>query len=85
MAQGFDRIDHAALLRKLDANPTVTRQINAWRQAGVMEVGELLPTEAGVPQGGPRSPLLANAARHGLEEMIGQAFPRRGRTPAVIR
>jgi RNA-directed DNA polymerase len=50
-----------------------------------MVAGELFPTEAGVPQGGPRSPLLANAALHGLEELIGQAFPRRGRTPAVIR
>jgi RNA-directed DNA polymerase len=50
-----------------------------------MEVGELFPTETGVPQGGPLSPRLANAALHGLEEMIGQACPRRGRTPAVIR
>ncbi|MGH8069825.1 MAG: reverse transcriptase domain-containing protein [Candidatus Entotheonellia bacterium] len=50
-----------------------------------MEAGELFPTEAGVPQGGPLSPRLANAALHGLEEMIGQAFPRRGRTPAGIR
>jgi RNA-directed DNA polymerase len=51
----------------------------------MMEAGELFPTEAGVPQGGPRSPLRANVALHGLEEMIGPAFPRRGRTPAGIR
>jgi RNA-directed DNA polymerase len=73
------------LLRTLDANPTVTRQVKAWLLAGVMEAGELLPTATGVPQGGSLSPRLANAALHGLEEMIGQAFPRRGRTPAVIR
>jgi RNA-directed DNA polymerase len=85
IAKCFDRIDHAALLRKLDANPTVARQIKAWLQAGMMEAGELFPTEAGVPQGGPLSPLLANVALHGLEERNGQAFPRRGRTPAVIR
>jgi RNA-directed DNA polymerase len=73
------------LLRKLDANPTVTRQVKAWLQAGVMEAGELLPTAAGVPRGGPLSPRFANATLHGLKEIIGQAFPRRGRTPAVIR
>jgi len=48
----FDRIDHTALLRKLDANPTVRRQIKAWLQAGVREDGELFPTDAGTPQGG---------------------------------
>jgi retron-type reverse transcriptase len=30
----------------------------------MMEAGELFPTEAGVPQGGPRSPVLANAYLH---------------------
>jgi RNA-directed DNA polymerase len=63
----------------------VTRPIKAWLHAGVMEVGELVPTDAGVPQGGPRSPRRANAALHGLEELSGQACPRRGRTPAVSR
>jgi RNA-directed DNA polymerase len=85
MAKGVERIDHAAWVRKLDANPPVTRQSKAWRQAGVMEVGERCPPEAGVSQGGPRSPRLATAALHGLEEMLGHALPRRGRTPAVIR
>ena len=42
------------------------------------------PTEAGTPQGGPASPLLANVALHGLEEAITRAFPGRG-SPAVVR
>jgi RNA-directed DNA polymerase len=85
IAKGFDRIDHAVLLRQLDASPAVTRPVKAWLQAGMMEAGELVPPAAGGPQGGPLSPLLATVALHGLEEMSGQALPRRGRTPAGIR
>ena len=51
-AKGFDRIDHEALLRKIHASPTVRRQIKAWLKAGVVDSGELLPTEEGTPQGG---------------------------------
>ena len=52
IAKCFDRIEHAALLSKLHANPTIRRQINAWLKAGVVDSGERLPTEAGTPQGG---------------------------------
>jgi RNA-directed DNA polymerase len=52
IAKGFDHIDHAALLRKLDAPPTVSRQIKAWLKAGVLDKGHWSPTTAGTPQGG---------------------------------
>jgi RNA-directed DNA polymerase len=84
IAKCFDRIDHDALLRKLNAQPTLSRQIKSWLKAGVLDKGDWYPTDAGTPQGGPCSPLLANVALHGLEERIQQAFPGR-RTPAVIR
>lgn len=84
IAKCFDRIDHAALLWKIDANPTVTRQIKAWLKAGVVDKGELFPTEAGTPQGGTISPLLANIALHGLEELIHAKYSDRN-APAVIR
>jgi RNA-directed DNA polymerase len=84
IAKCFDRIDHAALLRKLDAPSTVSRQIKAWLKAGVLDKGHWSPTTAGTPQGGVASPLFANIALHGLEEMIHRAFPGRG-APAVIR
>ncbi len=80
----FDRLDHEALLRKLNTAPTLGRQIKAWLQGGLLDQGAWFPTEAGTPQGGPRSPWLANVALHGLEEAIARAFPGRG-TPAVIR
>lgn len=84
IAKCFDRINHDALLRQLDAPPTVRRQIHAWLKAGLLDKGTWFPTEAGTPQGGPLSPLLANVALHGLEEAITRAFPGRG-TPALIR
>ena len=80
----FDRLDHEALLRKLNTAPTLGRQIKAWLQGGLLDQGAWFPTEAGTPQGGPVSPWLANVALHGLEEAIARAFPGRG-TPAVIR
>jgi RNA-directed DNA polymerase len=84
IAKCFDRIDHEALVRKLNAAPTLRRQITAWLKGGLLDKGAWFPTEAGTPQGGPASPLLANVALHGLEEAITRAFPGRGK-PAVVR
>jgi hypothetical protein len=40
------------------------RLIRKWLKAGVMEDGNLVPTEAGTPQGAVISPLLANIYLH---------------------
>ena len=85
IATCFDRIDHDALLRTLHTSPTIRQQIHAWLKAGVVDQGELFPTEEGTPQGGTLSPLLANIALHGLEHLLQTAFPRRRATPVVIR
>jgi RNA-directed DNA polymerase len=66
----FDRINHDALLKKLNTYPTLRRQIRAWLKAGVMDGNNLFPTDEGTPQGGVISPLLANVALHGIEELI---------------
>jgi RNA-directed DNA polymerase len=74
----FDRIDHTALLRKLNTFPAMERQVEAWLKAGIMEVYANIPKEyslvpknnMGTPQGGIVSPLLANIALHGLEENL---------------
>ena len=76
IAACFDRIDHPALLAKLATSPTLRRAIRGWLKAGVLDGAELFPTEAGTPQGGPLSPLLANIALHGLETALRTAFPR---------
>ena len=80
IAKCFDRIDHEALLRKLNTSPTIRRQIRAWLKAGVMDGGQLFPTSEGTPQGGVISPLLANIALHGMEERISKAFPEMSHT-----
>jgi RNA-directed DNA polymerase len=66
----FDRINHDVLLKKLNTYPTLRRQIRAWLKAGVMDGKNLFPTDEGTPQGGVISPLLANVALHGMEELI---------------
>jgi RNA-directed DNA polymerase len=80
IAKCFDRIDHEALLRKLNTSPTIRRQIRAWLKAGVMDGKQLFPTSEGTPQGGVISPLLANIALHGMEERINKAFPEMSQT-----
>ena len=70
IAQCFDRINHQVLLDKLQTFPKLRRQIKAWLKAGIMENGELFPSETGTPQGGTLSPLLANIALHGMENLV---------------
>ncbi|MBO1346801.1 MAG: group II intron reverse transcriptase/maturase [Hormoscilla sp. GUM202] len=70
IAKCFDRIDHKALLEKLNTLPIIRRQIRAWLKAGVIDGKEMFETTEGTPQGGVISPLLANVALHGLEEKV---------------
>jgi RNA-directed DNA polymerase len=80
----FDRISHDALLAKLSAIPIVANCIRGWLKAGIFEDDELFPSEAGVPQGGVLSPLLANIALHGLETALTTSLPTKCK-PGVIR
>lgn len=73
----FDRINHEKLLDKLNTFPKFRRQIKAWLKAGVMDGAKLFPTEEGTPQGGVISPLLANIALHGLEDLLRRKLNRR--------
>jgi RNA-directed DNA polymerase len=77
IAKCFDKINHEALLRKLNAFPLIHRQIRGWLRAGVMDGEQLIPTSLGTPQGGVISPLLANIALHGMENRIKEEFPKR--------
>jgi RNA-directed DNA polymerase len=77
MAKCFDRIDHQALLAKLQAPPGIRRHVRAWLRSGIMEEDAFSHTLAGTPQGGSVSPLLALIALHGMEEAITQVYPGR--------
>src|SRR5713101_6591561 len=63
----FDRLSHEWLVRFLQhriADRRVVRLIQKWLNAGVLEKGERTFVEAGSPQGGSASPLLANIYLH---------------------
>jgi RNA-directed DNA polymerase len=65
--QFFDTLDHAhlrALLRQRVRDGVLLRLIDKWLKAGVLEGRELTYPEAGTPQGGVISPLLANIYLH---------------------
>ncbi len=67
----FDRIDHVKLLEKMSFNKgKMHQQVKAWLESGVMDQDVLSGTDAGTPQGGVLSPLLANIALHGMENML---------------
>lgn len=75
IAKCFDRINHQALLTKLQTFPHLRRAIRAWLKAGVTEGNQLFPTTEGSPQGGVISPLLMNVALHGLETTVMTTHP----------
>jgi group II intron reverse transcriptase/maturase len=63
----FDTLDRAHLrasLRQRVRDGVLLRLIDKWLNAGVLEDGELTYPEAGTPQGGVISPLLANVYLH---------------------
>ena len=67
----FDNISHDWLLANVVLDKQVLRK---WLKAGFMESGKLNPTDAGTPQGGIISPVLANLALDGLEELLESHF-----------
>jgi group II intron reverse transcriptase/maturase len=63
----FDTLDHGHLRSFLDGrvrDGVLRRAIGKWLNAGVLEEGQVLRPEAGTPQGGVISPLLANIYLH---------------------
>ena len=70
IAKCFDRINHKALLHKLNQKGKVRRQVKAWLKSGVIDQKVFAATKEGTPQGGVCSPLLANIALHGTTEKL---------------
>jgi RNA-directed DNA polymerase len=85
----FDKIAHPPILAKLNTFPVLNRLIRGWLKAGILDQGEWLFPETGVPQGGVISPLLMNVALHGFEQALVDAIPKRignkRNSPGVVR
>jgi 5-methylcytosine-specific restriction endonuclease McrA len=67
VGESFDEIDHDAILSRV---PVFGEVIAGWLRAGALTDEGFDPTETGTPQGGVLSPLLANIALHGLEDLF---------------
>ena len=70
----FDSIDHMALMDRVRSrvkDKRVLRLVKAFLKAGILtELGDFEDTDAGTPQGGILSPLLANIALTVLDEHL---------------
>jgi group II intron reverse transcriptase/maturase len=63
----FDALDHEWLVKFVEhriADRRFVRHIRKWLNAGVLEDGQRIEQDAGTPQGGSISPLLANVYLH---------------------
>jgi len=69
----FDHISHDWMIANVPTDKTILRK---WLKAGFVYRNELFPTEAGTPQGGIISPVLANMTLDGLEAKLAEKFPK---------
>lgn len=63
----FDNFSHDWILQNIPMDKAILRQ---WLQAGFIDKGTLFATEAGTPQGGIISPVIANMTLDGLEAAV---------------
>ena len=83
----FDVISHQWLMKFVEhriADRRVTRLIQKWLNAGVLEDGKRIRKEEGTPQGGSASPLLANIYLHYVFDLWIQAWRRKWACGDVI-
>jgi RNA-directed DNA polymerase len=69
----FDGISHEWLLTHIPMEKSILRK---WLKSGYIDKKVLYPTEAGTPQGGIISPVLANMTLDGLERRLRARFPK---------
>jgi RNA-directed DNA polymerase len=73
LSKFFDRVNHDLLMTILGRkvkDKRLLRLIKRYLQAGIMDGKKLIDSRAGVPQGGPLSPLLANIMLDPLDKEL---------------
>ena len=73
----YDEISHPWMVANIPTDKVILQK---WLKAGYVYQDELFPTDAGVPQGGIISPVVANMTLDGLEAMLAEKFPKAKRT-----
>jgi group II intron reverse transcriptase/maturase len=86
----FDTLDHQhlqQLIRRRVSDGVLLRLIGKWLNAGVQEAGTVSRPEAGTPQGGVISPLLANIYLHEVLDvwLEGEVKPRLKGSAFLVR
>jgi RNA-directed DNA polymerase len=69
----FDRVNHDVLMSRIAKrvkDKRVLKLVRAFLNAGMMDDGLVKPTEEGVPQGGPLSPILSNLLLDDLDKEL---------------
>lgn len=69
----FDRVNHDVLMGRIakrTEDKRILKLIRAYLNAGIMENGLVVPSQEGVPQGGPLSPLLSNLMLDELDKEL---------------
>ena len=67
----FDNISHEWLLQHI---PMDRKVLGAWLKSGFVDKGKMYATDAGTPQGGIISPILANMTLDGLETLLAARY-----------
>jgi group II intron reverse transcriptase/maturase len=83
----FDAISHEMLVKFVEhriADRRVVRLIQKWLNAGVLEDGKRMRSEAGTPQGGVISPLLANIYLHYVFDLWVRDWRRQAKGDVIV-
>ncbi|BAI90683.1 MULTISPECIES: group II intron reverse transcriptase [Oscillatoriales] len=76
-------MNHDYLLSKIHCSSSLKKDLKQWLKSGVLDNDVFEDTEAGTPQGGVISPILAKIALLGIERLVKGMYPNKGTATQV--